>query len=87
MGWRAAAYMRFCTSTCFSLRSYSWRIFCFSASTIRSFSMLNSSSAFSLISEAFSEASCWMNLTICEGRGGNAQAPRPREEAGFDRGC
>ena len=30
--------------------------------------MLNSSSAFSLISEAFSEASCWMNRTICAAR-------------------
>ena len=58
--------MRFCTSTCFSLRSKSARIFCFSASTMRSFSMLNSSSVFSLISAAFSFASCLMNCTICE---------------------
>ena len=60
----AAAHMRFCTSTCFSLRSKSARIFCFSASTIRSFSMLNSSSVLSLISAAFSLASWWMNWTI-----------------------
>ena len=59
--------IRFCTSTCFSLRSYSARIFCFSASTIRSFSMLNSSSVFSLISAAFSRASWWMSWTICGG--------------------
>ena len=32
-------------------------IFCFSDSTIRNFSMLNSSSALSLISAAFSDAS------------------------------
>lgn len=72
--------MRFCTSTCFSLRSYSCRIFCFSSSTMYSFSMLYSSSAFSLISCAFSEASCWMNLIIC-GEPGPSHAVRATRDA------
>mmetsp|Transcript_30584 Transcript_30584/g.76039 ORF Transcript_30584/g.76039 Transcript_30584/m.76039 type:complete len:252 (+) Transcript_30584:220-975(+) len=54
----------FLTSTWLSLRSYSLRIFCFSVSTICSFSMLNSSSAATRISLAFSSASCLMNCTI-----------------------
>ena len=51
----------FFTSTWLSLRSYSLRILCFSVSTIWSFSMLNSSSAATRISFAFSSASCLMN--------------------------
>ena len=61
-------HMRLLISTCFSLRSYSARISCFFASTMRSFSMLNSSSVFNLISAAFSLASCWMKWTICNPR-------------------
>mmetsp|Transcript_17382 Transcript_17382/g.46933 ORF Transcript_17382/g.46933 Transcript_17382/m.46933 type:complete len:238 (+) Transcript_17382:415-1128(+) len=56
--------MRFWISMSFSLRSYSARMVAFSASTMRSFSMLNSSSAFTLISLAFSSPSCLMNFTI-----------------------
>lgn len=64
-----STHMRRCTSTCFSLRSYSARILVFSASSMRSFSIWNSSSVFSLISAAFSLASWWMNWTICGGTG------------------
>mmetsp|Transcript_6592 Transcript_6592/g.19707 ORF Transcript_6592/g.19707 Transcript_6592/m.19707 type:complete len:254 (-) Transcript_6592:28-789(-) len=54
----------FFTDTRDSFRSYSLLIFCFSTSTICNFSMLNSSSAATRISFAFSSASCLMNSTI-----------------------
>ena len=52
------------TSACDSFRSYSFLIRRRSSSTIWSFSMLNSSSAVTRISLAFSSASCLMKATI-----------------------
>ena len=54
----------FRTSACDSFRSYSFLTRLRSSSTIWSFSMLNSSSASTRISEAFSSASCLMKDTI-----------------------
>mmetsp|Transcript_97185 Transcript_97185/g.313387 ORF Transcript_97185/g.313387 Transcript_97185/m.313387 type:complete len:212 (-) Transcript_97185:128-763(-) len=56
--------MAFWVSTCFDLRSYSWRIFSLVELTTFNFSTLNSCKAFALISSALSLASFRMNWVI-----------------------